>query len=343
MIGKYKLNKSTPFINSYLKEYKNNNKIKKILDSNKCKIIPYSKITKDIKIDNYDIVIIVGKNELKRIVKNDKNLYKNHKNKLFFIGDYYDSYYNYNDYKNILHKIKIGLNIYVCKKYKYKIVLSNLIQNISLNDKDYKNQFILSERNNTKYILNNLSSSIKQIDINLTESRNILSNNIPNKVKIINTSTLDNKKIKLPKDIILLININSNNNMKIKNIKNNMKIKTKISFIKIREISEWSGFCNFDTVTKMIIKKGNKNSSVLVNYYTYDYDMCYKSNIHLCKSKIQEDNDYVNIWKIISGNFIEYSVYRKKNHYMNSFDKNVKLLSAKSDNKILEFVSNNFI
>lgn len=314
-----------------------------MLNSNKCKIIPYSKITKDTKIDDYDIIIVVGKNELKRIVKNDKDLYKNYKNKLFFVGNYYDSYYNYDDYKNILYKIKIGLNIYVCKKYKYKIILSNLIQNISLSNRNYKNQFTLSKQNSVRYILNYLSSSIKQIDISLEESKNILLNNMPNKVKIINTSIIDNKKIKLPKDVILLINMNSCYNMKIKNIENNMKIKTKISFIKIKEISEWSGFCNFDNVTKMIIKKDNKSSSVLINYYTYNYNVCYKSNIHLCKSKIQEDNDYINAWKIISGNFIEYSMYRNNIHCVDSFDENVELLNTKDNDKIIEFISDRFI
>ena len=98
-------------------------------------------------------------------------MYENYKNKLFFIGNYCNSYFNHEYYKNILHEIKTGLNIYICKYYKNKIELNNLTQNISLSDTDYNNHFMLYKCNNTDYILKCLPSSIKQIDIKFRESK----------------------------------------------------------------------------------------------------------------------------------------------------------------------------
>ena len=149
-----------PFIEPYLKEYDDDDEIKELLENNKCNTIAYKDITNIEELDEYDFIFIVGDDELKKLMINDEILYENYKNKLFFVGNYND------EYNTTLNKMKVGLNIDVANTYTKKIELTNLTQNVSINEmynikNNCEGECIDKNLNIFKY----LPSSVRQLDV----------------------------------------------------------------------------------------------------------------------------------------------------------------------------------
>ena len=124
------MNTKMPFIEAYFEDYKSNERIKNIIDKNKCKIIPFSQVKNNTKFDNYDYILIVGKNELKKITTNSL-IYKKHKRKLFYIGNY-ANYINSYNCESVFNKIKSGIVIYISEKYKADVITTNIMQNVCI-------------------------------------------------------------------------------------------------------------------------------------------------------------------------------------------------------------------
>jgi hypothetical protein len=310
------MNKS-PFIESYLKEFSDGDVIEQVIKDNKCKTIAYSKVLEDTNLKEYDYIIIVGKSELKRIVQNDKGLYENYKNKLFFVGNYCNSYDNYDDYKNILHEIHCGLNVNIFKEYKKKIIFSNMTQNISFNPTEYSLNHNYDQED-TYYEYNGqkrscfydkiLPSSIKQIDIKICHQFEVFKHNLPNKIICINYNNdcdlilIHPNKIKLPKNIILITtgNIRYEHNL----MKQVLNMKIKMIIIKIRTNN--NNTSDKKIIREMIIrKKNNCKLQLLSNLYTRCWDFEFKNMIHFCKTTIFKENICDSSWKIISRNYIK--------------------------------------
>lgn len=366
-----------PFIESYLFEYQNNDdEIKNILNENilnenKCKIINYDEINSCTKFEEYDFIIIVGKNTLKKLINNKLELYTKYKNKLFFIGDYSEYCQKQDKLGNILTKIKCGLNISIYLKYKKNILLTNLMQNICINDiKKYSSDTYIYNANACRY----LPSSIKQINIKFKEYEDdIILKNIPNKVKLIylNISSLWDRKLrKIPKKAIIVCDnfklydkqysrlINTNyifDKEEYKEIL--MKIKMTKCYITVCGISDYNINKKYgvlkkiesgDTlIEKIIIKKENKKLKLVKKIYNYRSVCEPQCNNYIEKCKI-EKNYNENSWKILLDDFVEKYTYNDEDnseyYYQTSNLKNINIITKKQS-KINEFLdlSNNYI
>ena len=330
-----------PFINSYLEEHKDDNEIKEMLDNNICKTIAYSQIGKKTNLEDYDYIIIVGKSELKDVVKN--KLYIKYKKKLFFVGNYNNLYFD-KIYKNIIREIKTGLNIELKKVNKRRILLSNLIQNISLTNVDCNNDIFFVCNYKRYFILKYGPSSVKQIDIKFRDSTHYLSNNMTNNIKIISINCFGYKKLKLPNKVVLLIGIEKTRifDRFFKSCKNILKIKTKVSFVDvIRKFVLCENKNHGGILHKMIIKKNNKGLLVKINEQKCQ---CIKRNeniTHFCKKNIIIENNSKNIWKIISGYSLNKEYFYWNDHYVESLNKSINISNYICDEKTIEFAKNN--
>jgi hypothetical protein len=213
------MSKKIPFLTVPLQKFLPCKEINKKINDNKCNLLFYSRITKDTVIEDYDYIVIIGKNELKRIAQNDKCLYEEYKNKLFFVGNYCNSYNNYNDYKNVLYEIKSALNINFTKTYKNKFVLTNLVQHISITylnykDKNPESESRTSNENMLKYIKKYMTSSIKFIRVDEFETNEFLLTNYNNKIEIVIHKSYESYHI-----------FNQSKSQKIKNIKFPLRLR----------------------------------------------------------------------------------------------------------------------
>ena len=315
-----------PFLESYLEEYSSNDEeIKQLLEENNCKNICYRDVNNETNLDEYDYIIVIGKNELKRIVKNDKQLYEKYKSKLFFLGNYTRKYGKYDSYKNILGEIQSGININVTVVYKKAINLSNLTKYVSLSVSEhekYCENWIVNENINSLYYL---PSSVNHLSIYYSDEPIPLTN-LPNKLKIVYLKHIlmcDFKKAKLPRNAIIikkkiffklkknLWNKNSEYLFHKKLYKDEFKkIKTNKYIIITNRINNNSDE-NDDCVTlphnidKIIIIKNDTNIKLLHKFvpYSFNYKVCsYKfTNILMCKTI----RNIKNAWKIISEDFCE--------------------------------------
>jgi hypothetical protein len=316
------------FLNDYLEEYRNNNEeIRNLLNKNECKIIPYRQINNKTKIDKYDYIIIIGKTELKRIVKGDLNLYKNYKNKLFFIGNLCNSYNKYDDYKNILYEIKNSLSINIYKKHNNRIELTNLTQNISINDAKINNPvynyYSIESYNSVKNVSMCLPSSLKHLNMKLEGIGKRFFNNAPNSIIMVcfDAREFITKNIRLPKNAILKVNyIVKHNNMSSDDLlKNILPIKTKMTFIKSTNEDNWrykrrstqyqlyklpikdiEDSLQHENKVFTITKKNDENLKFSKDIYQYKVAKKVKSVIYFCKKNINKKYVIDNIWGIIS-------------------------------------------
>ena len=322
-----------PFLESYLGDYSSEDKqVKKLLEDNKCRLIKYRDINKKTNLENYDYIIIVGKNELKRIVNNDKKLYEKYKNKLFFIGNYTTKYFKHKNYKNILSEIRSGLNIHVF--YDKKVMLMNFIKYFSFTKSNEQDNWGLGILVKNKKILNYLPSSIVHLTTYCCNFNKTLIN-LPNKLKILYMRDEFIVPKQLSKNTIVIYKVKGKfkyyscpNNL-LGNVLFDKKVyKKQINNINNNKFFMITNQMVYDLregkykVNKIIIKKDNKYFELLSNDLRYEHDYeelaRYESNVMIGK---MSDNLCL-IWKIISEDHCEF--YKNVNNYGSDMVEKIK-------------------
>jgi hypothetical protein len=197
----------SPFIELSLEKY--NEKIKEIIEHEKCKIISSYDITNDIKNEKYhhsildecDYIVFFDIYDFHDFNKKYKKIYdKMHKQyKLLYIGNY-----NYLLNISMFKNLKLVLNVDISQKHN-KFFMSNLLIHLFI---EQTKRFIIT--NKTLNFIHYISSSLLQINIDLDlDTYNLKKNsfnNLPNKIKLLNFTTFSLFKIKCPYNAILIIN-----------------------------------------------------------------------------------------------------------------------------------------
>jgi hypothetical protein len=302
------MNNKLPFIEAYLEEYDNYKKLKDISNRNKCKIIPFSQVEEDTKLNEYDYIIIVGEIERCQMTRN-MTIYNKCKNKLFFIGDN-EQLFNNSD-EIIYRKIKSGIVIDMYKTRKNIKISPDMIQMICITDMKklsgdrispkFYHDNLMKKNNALSKMFDHLTSSIKIIDIKISVNYLILLNNLPNSVQIIKQSNCYNEiKRKLPFNVILIIN--SKYNVNIKSIKNMYNMKAAFLIMTVNEkINEYNK--NKYSKKTFLIKEGKE--SKLINKYSKvsSHNGKYYPEIE-CRVQIKNEKYHKYAWLILSYNFI---------------------------------------
>jgi hypothetical protein len=254
-------------LKSYLEEFGDDDDIKEMLKNNKCNVLPYTKLTKDTILSNYDYIAIFSDEEFIDLVDCHNDLYQKIYNKIYFLHDYDCEFVE--KYRNELSKIK-NLGLIFNKELEHDNIFNNT-KNITLLDScpDY-----------SLYWLMYLPSSLKTINVGCYNKKYI--NNLPNKIVFMVVTGYyyheEHKhsscflKIKLPKNIIVTFyrdyrHIDDTVN-KI------LKIKTKKTLLRILEpfdILEDKTENGFLETTIPSIIKSNGNLKILYNIYRYEH------------------------------------------------------------------------
>lgn len=310
------MNKS-PFIEASLEEFSSNDRIKEIIEENKCKSILYSNVTKETNLDEFDFIIITEIMGLKNLIEENIWLYENYRNKLFFVGNLINNFKYYTvidpirfkNFKDVYSNIKLALMLHFNHCENNDVVLTNLTQNLFLNVNlkrniivDDNDIFMYRERikiyATIKKTLNYLNSSITQLHIELDEHSNIKTpKNLPNKIKILKIKMVYfwDKVVKLPKKIVLICSMND----KIYDFKHtSLKAQTKrVSNYKLNNgllfiVNLSTEYKKRDCVSKKIITEVSDNDATIIEN-TY----------------VANNNNVKYTWKIIMQNGKIYSEY----------------------------------
>lgn len=296
----------TPFIESYLEQFGDDKEIKEILQNEKCKVISCSKIEDKKNMSDYNYMAILGLEQLKHLIRHDKQLFKNSE-KIYFM-DEYDS--SCDAMINRLHKYLKGIKIILNKDHIKTISLPNYLKNISIETKfefDYESK----KYKFTKYF-DYLPSSTKVIEHQLDDKSNKI-NNFPNKTLILNVlmPELLLKTTKVPMNIILItsmIHTLDDEDIKIKKI---FKIKTQKTLIKIHELEKHNkNNINFKKIYFSIIKT-SENIELVKNKFKYDLikeDNVGFGDIEYYNEIIKKNECNIKyIWNMISSFFVVYN------------------------------------
>jgi hypothetical protein len=345
-----------PFFSSFLEDYVDDSEIKAIIEKEKCNIIPYNKIDKDIILDNYDYIIITETDELNDFIKNDRELYDSlhKKQKLFYIGDYDKLMDNS---LSLELNIKHGLNIcHPTKKPNRNHFMSNLLINISLTKNDNVNPISF-----TKFLLNYLTSSVTQINIEIFPYMAYASfKNLPNKIRVMhmnqyNTFIKHNQKfnhkelslnnygrIKFSRNTILVVTEHKYHDNICLNAKLASMTNLKINHVLmkqsiIKDVQNGMRISDYTVLefNDLLIIKNNKN--IYLNYYYstghFDKDTV-SSDFHnynridtkntYCKEKISQK--YEDLWNMICLNICGQKMAKRDIHktLINVIPKNIK-------------------
>ena len=333
-----------PFIKPYLEDFlydnsNSNSELRRLLNDNKCKIIMYSQITEYINLENYDFIVIIGKDEIIKMINENSYLFNKYKNKLFFVSIYSNPFSN----NNVVTKIKTGFVVDPYKKYKFHA--TNLTQNICLSADIIKSNYVPLIIKNCNFVLKNLTSSIKQLDVSIyiPKEYNIPYINIPNKMKIINITSCigDIAKQKIPLKTILIIKIRLTNS-NINTVKKLYKMSSYMMFVNIsQQINH-----NNSSSQKMLVDKNflikNKNKTLVIkNKYTYISHYNEQNITNMCKEVCIKTQFREHAWKIMTNEFFKHAHKKGKPFHQLSKD-DTKIIYSENNVKFEDILLEKF-
>lgn len=260
-------------LKSYLEEFgcrdsdSDDDDINEMLKNNKCNVLPYTKLTEDTILSNYDYIVIFSDEEFTDLVDCHNDLYQKIYNKIYFLHDYDCEFVK--KYGNELSKIK-NLGLIFNGGYECDDIFNNT-KNITLagNYLDY-----------LLYWLKCLPSSLKTINVCYYNEKYI--NNLPNKIVFMVITGYDYfekcersssfLKIKLPKNIIVTFHRDYRHTRH--DMNDILKIKTKKTLLRMSEdfdILKDKTEDGFLEATIPSIIKSNDNLKILYNIYRYEH------------------------------------------------------------------------
>ena len=326
-----------PFIESYLGDYDDGKEIKDIIKQETCNIIPCDKMDANTVLNDYDRIIISETDQLNKFIDEDKELYNTllTQNKLFYIGNYEDFLKNMLSYTSNL-RLGLDINFPLQRPLTDTFLMPNLLINVSLTKKDC---FPINEM---KFALNNLPSSVIQINIEVFAYLTYSSyTNLPNKVKIIHLNQYQTfkKQIKFPQSLKILV-VTENKYEKIC-LKEKLKslMNTKINHILMRQsvifVTKTRNIDSFLTFDDFVIIKNNKkiclNSHFYegpVNPYAISDNFHNYNKVNTDKYYITKRDDYKDLWNIVCNNISGHKILTK-HHDKSRFD----IVSENIENK----------
>jgi hypothetical protein len=305
-----------PFIETFLEDFIEVEKIKELIDENKCDIILYSDIDNETDLDDYDYIILTREDDLEDAFENKCGLYRN---KLFFVGNYENDYEYYWKYHDVLKEIKSGLNIncFMNSMKKSKISINNFTQYVSISNdcvhesssKKYASSKILTKKYNKT--LPYLPSSIIQFSGNFNNFfAAIILNNLPNKIKITNLNCIFPKSMvlkKIPIGTVYILNIK--NLPSIKMNLNKFRKLTQLMILNVynkdyidRQLGRLAYYNktyndNVETKTRMCsfyLAIDNYEYQIINNYYEFNKKTYYSSN------NLYSENTNINLFNCVT-------------------------------------------